>query len=147
MTDPVKAVKDAYYSLLKDAGLNYNGSAVTANVGAALKADGQYYLVISTAAMQNRPNKHVFTHEVTVDVDIYTKQQLKSENPFAAVDEIAQQVLSAVLPSVGSTGLDYGAAFQENEVRCETSNYDVMTENNVYLISRKVRFIQILTQL
>ena len=148
MKDPIKAIKTAYMNLLSGT-ITCNGSDVDFYIGEANKAESTQYIVLNTASTQLVNNKHSFIHEVTVDIDIYSKAQNLSADPYSAVDVIAERIMEAVVISPTTTGLDLsGTDFQEASViKMDSTSYEGVEDlGSIKVAKRTIVFIQTLTQ-
>lgn len=148
MKDPIKAIKTAYSTLL-GSGISVNGSAVDFYIGESNKAESTHYIVLNTASTQLINNKHTFAHEVTVTLDIYSKMQNLSADPYSSVDVIAEQVMEAVVISPTTTGLDLSeTSFQEATViRMDSTEYAGVEDlGSIKVARRSISFIQNLIQ-
>lgn len=147
MKDPIKAIKTAYANLL-GTGISVNGSAVDFYIGESNKAGSTHYMVLNTSSSQSILNKHVFLHDVTVNIDVYSKIQNLSVDPYSSVDEICEQVMEAVVISPTSTGLNFtGLGFQIGSVSMDATSYEGVEDlGGTKLIKRTITFIQKLTQ-
>lgn len=141
MKDPIKAIKDAYKTLLTDS-VTFSGSPVPMFIMESNIADSNYYIVLSDAKMNYNENKVIFNNEVSVTIEIFTKIKNLLTDPFSPVDAIAGQVLALVLPSITSTGLIIDADFQIVTLRVENSTYLPVEDYDFgRLMKRQIVFI------
>lgn len=106
MTDPLKSVKDAYYTLL-GSGIAVNGTSIPCYIAEGEITSNNAYMVISGIRSDSEQNKHKFIHVVDVDIDIYYVSIPKSADLFSQVDSIAQQIFDKVIISQTETGLNF----------------------------------------
>ena len=147
MKDPIKATKQAYKTLLTNA-VSYNGSTIPVYIGESSKADSNYYIIIGNISDEINPNKHIFSSNVTVTIELYAKVPNISTDHFAQVDVMAEQVLELVLPSISTTGLDYGSVFEVKAVQRRSSEQQTVEITEAgRLVTRTITFIQTINQL
>jgi hypothetical protein len=147
MKDPIKATKQAYKNLLTNA-VSYNGSIIPVYIGESSKADSNYYIIIGNISDEINPNKHIFSSNVTVNIELYAKVPNISTDHFAQVDVMAEQVLELVIPSISTTGLDYGSVFEVKAVQRRSSEQQTVEITEAgRLVTRTITFIQTINQL
>ena len=141
MKDPIKAIKDAYKTLLTDS-VTFSGSTIPVFIMESNIADSNYYMVLSDAKMNYNANKVIFNNEVSVTIEIFTKIKNLLTDPFNPVDVITAQVLALVLPSITTTGLSIDAGFQIVTSRAENSTYLPVEDYDFgRLMRRQITFI------
>jgi len=141
MKDPIKAIKDAYKTLLTDS-VTFSGSPIPIFIMESNIADSNYYMVLSDAKMNYNANKVIFNNEVSVTIEIFTKIKNLLTDPFNPVDVITGQVLALVLPSITTTGLSIDADFQIVTSRAENSTYLPVEDYDFgRLMKRQITFI------
>ncbi len=69
MKDPIKFIKNAYFTAL-DGAITYNGSTIPVYDEEADETGGDYYIIISTIVDADLPNKAKFMNEVEVLIDV-----------------------------------------------------------------------------
>lgn len=147
MKDPVKFVKSAYQTLLTDA-IEFSGSPVKFAIGEVSIADNNSYMVLSNINAVRTNNKHQFEYEVTVSLDVYSKQKVLLSDPFNPVDVIAERALDLIIPSINSTGLDNSVDFEFKNWGLVDTNYSPVESYDANrLMRRQINIIQTLIQL
>lgn len=146
MRDPIKATKQAYKELLTGA-ITYNGSPIPVYIGESNKAEAQFYIIIGNISDENNPNKHVFSSNVTVEIEVYAKVPNLQSDHFAQVDSITEDVLELVLPSITQTGLNYTGFEVKSLQRQRSVQNTVEVTDAGRIVSRVTTFIQIINQL
>lgn len=148
MIDTHKALRKAYYDALN--GYIYlNGTTV--NVYDELAYGGglanvRNYILMSTQTASEDSTLTKFGHETTMLLDIVAKTTTAAGKNI--LDEIASQILSIVIPSVGQNGLAAQPFLQIALVKKESDNYfPVQTTPTGLVLRRLLRFSQFIHEL
>jgi hypothetical protein len=147
MKDPVKEIKAMYQTLLSDA-IEFAGSPVKFRLGEGDIADNNSYIILSNIQAKNVDNKALFSWDITVSIDIYSKQKVLLSDPFNSVDVIADKALQLIIPSLNSTGLTSTADFEVKTWRVEDTSYSAVesiTGNR--MMKRTINIFQKLNEL
>lgn len=146
MKDALKSVRSAYLSLLSD-GITYNGSIIPVYDQEADPTGNDFYIILSTATDVPIENRGRFINETTMLIDVITRVNYTLTKQTEIVDTITQKILSLVIPSIGTTGLDSDSDFQITNVRKESSEHLPISDSGTKKVVRRVtRFSQTLIQ-
>lgn len=146
MKDPIRATKNAYKTLLKDA-VSYNGTVLPTYVAEADKAGGDIYIVIGTLTDTNLPQKSMFMSQTTCLIEVLAKLPYGIEDAYEVVDVVTEQILNLAIPSIGNTGLVDTDDFSFRTVARESSEHLAIEDlGSGRLVRRVTRFSQILIQ-
>lgn len=147
MKDPIKATKEAYYTLLNGA-ITINGSNVSVYIGEGNKAENNYYIILNAFSSESRDNKNIFCNDVTVSIDVCAKIINLLSDPYDSVDVITEKAFELILPTKTTTGLELGVNFEVKEVKMATSTHNaVQIIEGGRLMSRTTVFSQIINQI
>lgn len=142
MKDPVKFIKDAYYTLLKD-NVTYNGSIVAVYDEEADPAGNTYYIIVSTVTDTDQPVKTKFFTDTEIVIDVVTLLDYQMPKEKDIVDVICGKIMNLVLPTPDTTGIADTADFQVISVRRESSNHlPVLDTGTKKVVRRVLRFTQ-----
>jgi len=104
MREPGTAIRKSYYNAI---------SAVVSSPVVDGKVEGlgggDTYVILGEQSESDRTNKARFAHEATIQVVIVSKK--KSTAGRTAVENISDDILSAIIPAPGSHGLTIEAPF------------------------------------
>ena len=146
MKDPVKFIKDAYYTLLKD-NVTYNGSIIDVYDEEANPAGNTYYIIISTVTNTNNPVKTKFFTDLEVLIDVVTLLDYQMTKQKEIVDIISGKIMNLVLPTKETTGIADTSDFQAISVRCESGNHLPVADTGTKKVVRRIlRFSQTIVE-
>ena len=146
MKDALKSLRTAYLNLLSD-GITYNGSIIPVYDQEADPTGNDLYIILSTATDVPIENRGRFINETTLLIDVVTRVNYTLTKQTEIVDSITQKILSLVIPSIGTTGLDSDSDFQITNVRKESSEHLPISDSGTKKVVRRVtRFSQTLIQ-
>ena len=145
MIDPVKALKEAYISLLTDA-VTYNGTIIPVYDEEGDPAGNDFYIIVSSVTdAQVDNNKQKFWSELTIIIDVVTRFDFRAKKEPA--DVITGKVLELVLPTISTTGISC-SGFQVLNVTKESSQHLPTLDTGTKKVLRRVpRFRQQLIEL
>lgn len=142
MKDPVKFIKDAYYTLLKD-NVTYNGSIIAVYDEEADPAGNTYYIIISTVTDTDQPVKTKFFTDTQIVIDVVTLLDYQMTKQKEIADVICGKIMDLVLPTPDTTGIADTADFQVISVRRESSNHlPVLDTGTKKVVRRILRYTQ-----
>jgi hypothetical protein len=139
MIDTQKALRKAYYDTLN--GFLVSGSDPVPVYDGKLEEVADNYVILSTQTATDSSTIGQFGTEATILIDIVAKSKVRiSKNN---LDEIAQQVLTRVLPAQGSNGLVPQPFLQIMLVKKESDQYfDIQRTATGFINRRLIRFSQ-----
>lgn len=133
MKDCSNNVRTAYLTKLNGF-ITYNGKNVPVYGDDSFQTPPQNYVIIGDITESAQNTNQSFTSIVSVVIDIFSEQYLKRDN--SIVDNIANQILTLLLPSTGI--IDIGDAdFQIHAMARTNSRYLAVTNGQNY-IARKI---------
>lgn len=133
MKDCSNNVRTAYLTKLNGF-ITYNGKNVPVYGDDSFKTPPQNYVVIGDITESAQNTNQSFTSVVSVVIDIFSEQYMTRDN--SIVDNIANQILTLLLPSTGI--IDIGDAdFQIHAMARTNSRYLAVTNGQNY-IARKI---------
>jgi len=127
-----KYIRQVYKAAL--AGITYNTKSVPVYESVTVQTLPDYFIEIVSVDENNTLNDAKFIREVTVTVEVFTRQYQYQDN--AAVDEIAEDAMNAIIPNVG--GSLTNADFQIGHVQLESTRYLNERGSNGEFITRKI---------
>lgn len=146
MKDPVKFIKDAYYTLLTGA-VSYNGSNIPVYDEEANPSGNTYYIIISTVTDTNQAVKTKFFTDTEIIIDVVTLLDYQMTKEKEIVDVICGKIMNLVLPTKETTGIADTADFQAISVRRESSNHLPVADTGTKKVVRRVlRFAQTIVE-
>lgn len=141
MKNASKYIRQAYKDALAD--LEYNEIPVPVYESIISVTVPDYYIEITNVSESNVANDDSFIREVSVDLEVITKQYKIQNND--TVDEIAELVMEALIPTtIGQLDTE---EFQIGYVYVESSRYLHEVDDKGDYINRKLlTFRQLVTQ-
>jgi hypothetical protein len=140
MIDVHKKVRKAYYEALNGQ-LTYDGSPVSVWDEKAEATTNNIYVLLSTQTATDTSTFSSFDTQTTILIDIVSKSQDRVSKD--VLDEVAQQILTIILPTVTTNGLPAQSGVQILNVRKESDNYlPVQLSATGSIIRRLIRFSQ-----
>lgn len=141
MKDPIKAIKTAYKNLL-DNTVDFSGSPVPCFIGEGSITGNNSCMVITAVTAKGNKNKSIFSYEVSVTIDIISKQKVLLSDPFNPVDVIAEKAMELILPTLTTSGLTVDANFQLQTANFDSSNYQIVEDlQSGRLMKRQITFV------
>ena len=141
MKDPIKAIKTAYQNLLNGA-VDFSGSPVPCFIGEGNITSNNSCMIISGVTAKGNRNKAIFSYEVSVTVDIISKQKVLLSDPFNPVDVIAEKAMQLILPTLTTSGLTVDSDFQLQTANFDSSNYQLVEDlQSGRLMRRQITFV------
>lgn len=137
MKDCSNNVRQAYLTRLNGF-ISYGGKNVPVYGDDSFKTPPKNYIVIGDIIESAQNTNQSFTSNVNVTIDIFSEQYLKRDN--AIVDNIANQVLTLLLPTTGIQDIG-DSDFQIHAMARESSRYLAVTDGQNY-VARKILVIQ-----
>jgi hypothetical protein len=142
MKNAAKSIRSAYKTAL--AGITYNGTAVPVYERAITQTYPDYFIEIGDVLDGFVGNDVKFMRDTEVNVEVFTRQYKYQNN--TAVDEIAEDVMAAIIPNTNSNALDT-TDFQVGYIALQNSRYLYEVDEKGYNITRKIMtFTQTLIQ-
>lgn len=142
MKDPIKFIKNAYFTAL-DGAITYNGSTIPVYDEEADETGGDYYIIISTIVDADLPNKAKFMNEVEVLIDVVSQNNWRVDLVKKIVDAITEKILNTIIPSVNVTSLAGNTDFQIIDVRKSASQHvPILDTGTKKIVRRLTRFNQ-----
>jgi hypothetical protein len=136
MKDCSNNIRTAYLTKLNGL-ISYNGKNVAVYGDDSFKTPPQNYVVIGDISESADNTNQSFTSNVNVTIDIFSQQYMTRDN--SIVDNIANQILTLLLPSTGI--IDIGdASFQIHAMSRTLSRYLSLDSGQNY-IARKILVI------
>ena len=135
MRDPNKIFRDAVKSSL-DGVLFFELSPVQVFDEKAEEGNNMTYVILSTQTSAQEPNFSGFGHQCSLLLDIVCKQYDMMNKE--AVDDVSNQILTILFPSVSTNGLTIQSGFQINCLTVESVNYVPLRLANAKSIIRKL---------
>ena len=136
MKDCSNNIRTAYVTKLNGF-ISYNGKNVPVYGDDSFKTAPQNYIIISDISEAAQNTNQSFTSNVNVTIDIFSEQYMTRDN--AVVDNIANQILTLLLPSTGI--IDIGdVSFQIHAMSRLSSRYLSIVNGQNYII-RKILVI------
>lgn len=146
MKDPVKYLKDAYYTLL-NGNVTYNGSPISVYDEEANPSAGDYYIIVSTVTNTNQAVKTKFFTDLEIVIDVVTLINYQMIKEKEIVDVICGKIMNLVLPTKETTGIADTPDFQAISVRCESGNHLPVADTGTKKVVRRVlRFSQTIVE-
>lgn len=146
MKDPIKFIRNAYYTAL-DGNITYNGSTIPVYDEEADETGGDYYIIISTIVDADLPNKGKFMNEIEVLIDVVSQNNWRVDLVKQIVDAITAKILDTIIPSIGTTNLIENADFQITDVRKGSSQHvPILDIGTKKIVRRLTRFTQIIIE-
>jgi hypothetical protein len=146
MKDPIKFIKDAYFTALNGA-ITYNGSTIPVYDEEADETGGDYYILISTITDADLPNKGKFMNDVEVLIDVVSQNNFRVDLVKTIVDSITTKILNVIIPSIGNTSLLGNADFQIVDVRKAASQHiPIIDTGTKKIVRRLTRFTQLIIE-
>jgi hypothetical protein len=144
--DPVKFIKDAYYTLL-DGNVTYNATTIPVYDEEAVPAGNTWYIIISTVTNTNNPVKTKFFTDIEILIDVVTLLDYQMTKEKEIVDVICGKIMNLVLPTKETTGIADTSDFQAISVRCESGNHLPVADTGTKKVVRRVlRFSQTIVE-
>lgn len=141
MLNASKYVRNAYKTALT--GLTFNGNSVPILESIITVTMPPNYVEITNVTESNVDNDNKFIREVSVDIEVVTKQYKIQSNDLT--DDLAELVINAIIPTIGGN-MD-SAAFQIGHISLESSRYlHEVDEQGNYINRKLLTFRQLVTQ-
>ena len=140
MKDCSNNIRTAYVTKLNGF-ISYNGKNVPVYGDDSFKTAPQNYIIISDISEAAQNTNQSFTSNVNVTIDIFSEQYMTRDN--AVVDNIANQILTLLLPSTGI--IDIGdVSFQIHAMSRLSSRYHQSTQLLIQQLSKQTAvFLQV----
>ena len=132
MKNASKAIRRTYKAAL--AGITYNGNALPVYEPPTVQTVPDYFIEISSVDETNEANDRDFMRVCDVNIEVFTRQYQYQD--YSAVDEIAEDVMNAILPGVGGALDD--ADFQFGHIQLTGTRYLNERDDNGEYITRKI---------
>jgi uncharacterized protein YoxC len=136
MKDCSNNIRTAYLNKL-NGNITYNGKNVPVYGDDSFKTPPQNYVIIGDIIESAQNTNQSFTSNVDVTIDIFSQQYMKRDN--AIVDDIANQILTLLIPTTGIADIG-DASFQIHAMARTSSRYLAIDTGNNY-IARKILII------
>jgi hypothetical protein len=145
VNDPDKAIRTAYKNAL-DGNLTFNSLPVPV-VDEKLHADDRndVYVMFSTQNANDKPNKTYHATEVNLAVLVVNRRESTVQK--SVIDNISDQILQIVLPTLNTHGLTIGSPFKITFVKRDNSNTEgAKLEDGTFIIAKQINFRNRITQ-
>lgn len=136
MKDCSNNLRTAYLNKL-NGNITISGKNVIVYGDDSFKTAPQNYVIIGEIVESSQNTNQSFTSSVDVTIDIFSQQYMKRDN--AIVDNIANQILTLLMPTTGITDIG-DADFQIHAMSRASSRYLAIDTGNNY-IARKILII------
>ena len=146
MKDPGTAIRKSYFEALNQQ-IVIEGAFIPV---VDEKLDEQIteqdiYIALSTQSDNPRPNKSYFASDITIAAVIV--QNTKAAVSKEIVEDVSNQMLQIVIPSVGNHGLTIDAPFRITYVKLDSGQTQgAKLDNGDYVIAKQLNFRNRITQ-